>query len=226
PLDALRTADADRIGISVAQKRPRHTPPLPSTGASRRRPHSDRLSGLLPADNPETSSLAARPGVDAHGGAGEIGRNQNDRCVDSYGRSTLVDSAALHTAFARHQATHRETEIAVAEPAATAPCRAKRELRNQRTDRPVSGPSVVKTFHQPRLIPKYLTESNVPSWESSAKLNTTSTPSLKHTDDDLIRLHRYPDQPSQPFLCATRLAAQPKVNPRRRWQKSYFRFAD
>jgi hypothetical protein len=28
---------------------------------------------------------------------------------------------------------------------------------------------VVETFHQPRLIPKYLTESNVPSWESSAK---------------------------------------------------------
>jgi hypothetical protein len=27
---------------------------------------------------------------------------------------------------------------------------------------------VVETFHQPRLIPKYLTESNVPSWESSA----------------------------------------------------------
>jgi len=44
--------------------------------------------------------------VDAHGGAGEVGRNQNDRCLDSHGRSTLVDSAALHAAFSRHEATH------------------------------------------------------------------------------------------------------------------------
>jgi hypothetical protein len=31
---------------------------------------------------------------------------------------------------------------------------------------------VVETFHQPRLIPKYLTESNLPSWESSANVGT------------------------------------------------------
>ena len=63
------------------------------------------------------------------------------------GVSTVVDSAALYTAFSRHQATHREAEIAFTQPTATAPCCAKRELRNRSTDRPVGGPFVVKTFH-------------------------------------------------------------------------------
>ena len=58
----------------------------------------------------------------------------------------MVDSAALHTTFSRRQATHREVEIAVAEPAATAPGRAKTELRNRGTNRTVGGYFVVKTF--------------------------------------------------------------------------------
>ena len=66
--------------------------------------------------------------------------------MDSHGRSTLVDSAALHTTFPRHQAAHREAEIAAAKPAATAPGRAKTEPRNRGTNRPVGGPFVVETF--------------------------------------------------------------------------------
>ena len=58
----------------------------------------------------------------------------------------MVDSAALHTAFSRHQAADRETEIAAAEPAATTPSRAKTELRNSGTNRPVGGYYVVETF--------------------------------------------------------------------------------
>ena len=116
------------------------TPHLSSTGASRRRAHSDRLPGLLFASDAEAAPVAARPGVDTDGGAGKVGRHQNDRCLDSDRRSTLVDSAALYTAFSRHQATHREAEIAFAQPTATAPCYAKRELRNRSTDRPVGGP--------------------------------------------------------------------------------------
>src|SRR3984957_3017345 len=58
------------------------------------------------------------------------GRHPKDRCLDSDRRSTVVNSAALYTAFSRHQATHRETENAFAQPTATAPCCAKRELRN------------------------------------------------------------------------------------------------
>ena len=97
-----------------------HTPHLPSTGASRRCPHSDRLSRLLLAGNPEAAPVAARPRVDAHGGAGEVSRNANDRRLDSDGRSTLVDSAALHATLRRHQAAHRKTETEVAEPTSTA----------------------------------------------------------------------------------------------------------
>jgi hypothetical protein len=69
------------------------------------------------------------------------GRNNNspETRVDSYGRSTLVDFAALHTAFCRHQGTDRGTKIAVAEPAATAPAGAKTELRNRDTNQPVGG---------------------------------------------------------------------------------------
>src|SRR2546425_6740013 len=146
-VDALRAVDPDRIGLPISQERTRHTPHLSSTGASRRRAHSDRLPGLLFASDAEAAPVAARPGVDTDGGAGKVGRHQNDRCVDSYGRSTLVDSAPLYTAFSRHQAAHREAEIAFAQPTATAPCCAKRELRNRTTDRPVGGPFVVKTFH-------------------------------------------------------------------------------
>jgi transposase len=50
-----------------------------------------------------------------------------DRRVDPDCRSTVVDSAALHATFLRHQAAHRKTEIGVAEPAATPPHCAKRE---------------------------------------------------------------------------------------------------
>src|SRR5713226_8870435 len=127
-VDALRAVDPDRIGLPISQERTRHTPHLSSTGASRRRAHSDRLSRLLFASNAE-----------AHGGAGKVGRHQNDRCLDSHGGSTLVDSASLHTACSRHEIAHRETEIAAAEPAATAPCGAKTEPRNRGTDRPVGG---------------------------------------------------------------------------------------
>src|SRR5260370_11633883 len=136
-VDALRAADPDRSGIPVAEKRTVHTSDPPSTGASRRRAHSDRLSRLLLAGNPEAAPVAARPRLDTHGGAGEVGGNQNDRCVDSHGRSTLADSAALHKAFSRHQAVDREIEIAVAEPAATAPGGAKRKLQNRGTTRPL-----------------------------------------------------------------------------------------
>jgi hypothetical protein len=38
---------------------------------------------LLPASDTKASPVAARPRVDAYSGAGEVGRNQNDRCVDS-----------------------------------------------------------------------------------------------------------------------------------------------
>jgi hypothetical protein len=100
---------------------------LSSTGTSCRRTHSDRLSGLLLASDTEASAVAARPRVDAYSGVGEASGNQNDRCVDSYGRSTLVDSAPLHTTFPRHQTAHRKAATGAAEPAATASCGAKRE---------------------------------------------------------------------------------------------------
>ena len=58
----------------------------------------------------------------------------------------MVDLAALHTACSRHQAAHRKAEAAVAEPAATAPGRAKTELRNRSTNRPVGAYFVVETF--------------------------------------------------------------------------------
>src|SRR5229473_5536269 len=105
-VDALRAVDPDRIGLPISQERTRPTPHLSSIGASRRRAHSDRLSRLLLASDAEAAPVAARPGVDAYGGAGKVGRHQNDRCLDSHGRSTLVDSAALHAAFSRHEATH------------------------------------------------------------------------------------------------------------------------
>ncbi len=50
-------------------------PILSSTGASRRRAHSDRLSRLLLASDAEAAAVAARPGVDTYGGVGEVGRN-------------------------------------------------------------------------------------------------------------------------------------------------------
>ena len=49
--------------------------------------------------------------------------------------------------FSRHQTADREVEIALAQPAATASCGAKRQLRNRSTDRPVGRTFVVKTFH-------------------------------------------------------------------------------
>lgn len=58
----------------------------------------------------------------------------------------MVDSAALHTALCGRQAADRKVEIAIAEPAATAPDRAKTELRNRGTNRTVGGRFVVKTF--------------------------------------------------------------------------------
>src|SRR5713101_2587353 len=146
-LEPLRAVDPDRIGLPISQERTLHTPDPPSTGASRRRAHSDRLPRLLFASDAEAAPVAARPGVDTDGSAGKVGRNQNDRCLDSDRRSTVVDSAALYTAFSRHQATHQEAEIAFAQSTATAPCGAKRELRNRSTDRPLGGPFVVKTFH-------------------------------------------------------------------------------
>src|SRR2546422_6696673 len=90
-VDALRAVDPDRIGLPISQERTRHTPHLSSTGASRRRAHSDRLPRLLFASD----------------------------------------------------ATHREAEIAFAQPTATAPRCAKKELLNRSTDRPVGGPFVV-----------------------------------------------------------------------------------
>src|SRR6202790_292400 len=126
-MDALRAVDPDRIGLPISQERTRHTPHLSSTGASRRRAHSDRLPRLLFASDTEASPVAARPRVDAYCSAGEVGRNPNDRCVDPYCRSTLVDSAPLHTTFSRHQAAHRKAKTGTAEPAATPPCGAKRE---------------------------------------------------------------------------------------------------
>src|SRR6266567_8762770 len=92
-VDALRAVDPDRIGLPISQERTRPTPHLSSIGASRRRAHSDRLSRLLLASDAEAAPVAARPRVDAHSSAGEVGRYQNDRCVDSYGRPTVVDSA-------------------------------------------------------------------------------------------------------------------------------------
>jgi hypothetical protein len=50
----------------------------PSTGASRRRTHSDRLPRLLLTSDAEAASVAARPRADADGGVGEVGGNQND----------------------------------------------------------------------------------------------------------------------------------------------------
>src|ERR1700693_3495195 len=40
---------------------------------SRRRAHSDPLSRLPLASDAEAAHVAARPGVDAHGGAGKVG---------------------------------------------------------------------------------------------------------------------------------------------------------
>ena len=58
----------------------------------------------------------------------------------------MVDSAALHPTFSRHQAIDRETEIALAQPTATTFGGEKRELRNRSTDGPVGESFVVKTF--------------------------------------------------------------------------------
>src|SRR5260370_34108414 len=77
-VDALRAVDPDRIGIPFAQEGTLHTPDPPSTGASRRRAHFDRLSRLLLAGNPEAAPVAARPRVDTDGGARKVSRNQND----------------------------------------------------------------------------------------------------------------------------------------------------
>ena len=74
-----------------------------------------------------STTVGARQGTPRGGGAGEVGRNPNDRRLDSDRRSTVVDSAALHATFLRHQAAHREAETGVAEPTATAPHCAKRE---------------------------------------------------------------------------------------------------
>src|SRR5487761_1130728 len=126
-VDALRAADTDRIGLPLAEEWTGHTSHLPSAGTSRRRAHSACLSRLLLASDAEASPVVARPGVDTYSSAGEVGRNPNDRRLDSDRRSTVVDSAALHTAFSRRQATHRKTEAGVAEPAAAAPHSAKRE---------------------------------------------------------------------------------------------------
>ena len=58
------------------------------------------------ADHPEAAPTAARTGVDTHSGAREVGRNPNDRHLDSDRRSMVVDSAALHAIFLRRQAAH------------------------------------------------------------------------------------------------------------------------
>ena len=58
----------------------------------------------------------------------------------------MVDSAAPHTTFSRNQTADREAEIAVAEPAATAPGRAKTGIRNRTTNRPAGAHFVVETF--------------------------------------------------------------------------------
>jgi hypothetical protein len=71
--------------------------------------------------------LQRAPWLGTHGRAGEVGRNPNDRRLDSHRRSTVVNSAALHATFLRHQAAYREAEIGVAKPAATAPHCANRE---------------------------------------------------------------------------------------------------
>jgi hypothetical protein len=75
PVDPLRAVGKDRVGLPIAQECTRHTSHLPSTGASRRRSHSDRLSRLLLASDAEAAPVAARPGIDAYGGAGEVGGN-------------------------------------------------------------------------------------------------------------------------------------------------------
>jgi len=88
-----------------------------------------RFDGLLGLVKRETESTrrttrppaAARPRVDALGSTEEVGRNPNDRHLDSNRRPSVADSAALHATFLRHQAAHGKTEIGVAEPAATAP---------------------------------------------------------------------------------------------------------
>jgi transposase len=50
--------------------------------------------------------LVHAPGLTPNGGVGEVGRDPNDRRLDSHRRSTLVNSAALHATFLRHQAAH------------------------------------------------------------------------------------------------------------------------
>ena len=77
-VDALRAVDPDRSGIPVAEKRTLHPSDPPSTGASRRRAYSDRLSRLLLASDTEAAPIAARPRVDAYSGIGEVSGNQND----------------------------------------------------------------------------------------------------------------------------------------------------
>src|ERR1700730_9479521 len=81
---------------------------------------------------------------------------------------TLADSAALHTAFPLDTKFLLIEKLILHLLTATAPCRAKRELRNRGTDRQVGGLFVVKTFQQPRLIPKHSTHSEVLNWGRSA----------------------------------------------------------
>ena len=80
----------------------------------------------------------------------------------------------LHTTFSRRQATHREVEIAVAGPAATAPGHAKTELRNRGTNRTVGWLFCGEDLSLSKLllIPKHLTGSDVPKWESSSGLGS------------------------------------------------------
>ncbi len=69
-----------------------------------------------------------------------------EKLAEIDGRSTMVDSATLHATFYRHQDTHREVEIAVAEPAATAPGGTETGLRNRGANRKIGGCFVMKTF--------------------------------------------------------------------------------
>jgi len=82
----------------------------------------------------------------------------------------VVDSAALHATFRRHpKLLIEKLRLQPAESAATAPGWRKKRATKSRYSPSGSGLFVVETFQQPRLIPKHLTDQQVPQWESSAK---------------------------------------------------------
>ena len=131
---------------------------------------AERLAVVaLAFDEPEAAPTAARPRVEALGCAREAGRNPNDRRLDSYGRSTMVDSAVLHATFS-------DTKLLVEKWGLELPSQSPPRLTAQTEGyeievEPSRSSAVYGADHSiTRLIPKRLTRSEEPNCERSDKM--------------------------------------------------------